>query len=66
METYTKIAENIIAGISNNETIADLLLKAKIYASLKKDKKMLSWIQGELEGYENYWCPLKPEQCDQN
>lgn len=53
METYTKIAENIIAGISNNETIADLLLKAKIYASLKKDKKMLSWIQGELEGYEN-------------
>jgi hypothetical protein len=39
METYTKIAENIIAGISNNETIADLLLKAKIYASLKKDKK---------------------------
>ena len=50
METYTKIAENIIAGISNNETIADLLLKAKIYASLKKDKKMLSWIQGELEG----------------
>lgn len=53
MNNSNELAEDIISGISNKEPLADLLLKVKMYATLKKDNRMLEWVQGELEGYEN-------------
>ena len=44
MNSLKQIAENIISDIMNNQPIANILLKAKIFATKKNDIKFLDWI----------------------
>lgn len=53
MDSLKQIAENILADIMNDKPVATILLKAKIFATKKKDLKFLSWINNELNGYES-------------
>lgn len=53
MNSLKQIAENIISDIMNNQPIANILLKAKIFATKKNDIKFLDWINNELKGYED-------------
>lgn len=52
MNSLKQIAENILADIMNDKSVATILLKAKIFATKKNDIKFLDWINNELNGYE--------------
>lgn len=53
MNSLKQIAESILADIMNDKPVATILLKAKIFATKKNDIKFLSWINNELNGYED-------------
>lgn len=52
MNPLKQIAENIISDIMNDLPIANILLKAKIFATKKQDYNLLHWINKELNGYD--------------
>lgn len=52
MNSLKQIAENIISDIMNNQPIANILLKAKIFATQKQDYVFLHWVNQELNGYD--------------
>lgn len=49
---FKQLAENILNDLMGNTSITDVLLKTKIFASLRNDVELLSWINKELNGYE--------------
>lgn len=52
MNSLKQIAENITSDIMNNQPIANILLKAKIFATKKQDYDFLHWVNQELNGYD--------------
>lgn len=54
-ESYTnkQIVEKILTDIFNDAPISNILLKTKIYASKRKDKELLEWVNNEINGYDN-------------
>lgn len=51
-EDLRQLAESILADLTQDTPIANTLLKAKVFASKKNDKDLSSWIEHELDGYE--------------
>ena len=51
-ENLRQLAESILTDLTQDAPIANTMLKAKVFASKKKDKDLLSWIEHELNGYE--------------
>lgn len=51
--TNKQIVEKILTDIFNDAPISNILLKTKIYASKRKDKELLEWVNNEINGYNN-------------
>lgn len=51
-ENLRQLAESILTDLTQDAPIANTMLKAKVFASKKNDKDLLSWIEHELNGYE--------------
>lgn len=51
-ENIKNLAESILSDITSNESIANILLKAKVFAAKYNDKDLLEWVANELRGYE--------------
>lgn len=49
---FKQLAENVLQDLMGNASITDVLLKTKIFASLRGDTELLAWINKELNGYE--------------
>lgn len=47
-----ELAENVLADIMGDKPVADILLKMKIFASVRKDEELLTWVSKELGGYD--------------
>ena len=52
MNSLKQIAENILSDIMNDVPVANVLLKAKIFATKKGDQELLNWLNQEINGYE--------------
>lgn len=52
MIDFKILAENILKDLMGSASIAEILLKTKIYASNKRDEILLQWVTQELGGYE--------------
>lgn len=52
-ENIKKLAESILSDITSDVSIANILLKTKVFAAKNKDKVLLEWVELELKGYEN-------------
>lgn len=48
-----QLAESILTDLSQDTPIANIMLKAKVFAFKKNDKGLLSWIEQELNGYKD-------------
>lgn len=51
-ENLQQLAGSILTDLTRDASIANIMLKAKVFASKKKDNDLLSWIEHELDGYE--------------
>lgn len=51
-EDLRQLAESILTDLTQDAPIANTILKAKVFAFKKNDKDLLSWIEHELDGYE--------------
>ena len=51
MLDFKELAENILADLMNDKSLSDVLLKMKIFASVRKDDELLDWVIKELNGY---------------
>lgn len=47
-----RIAEIILSDIMNDVSVANILLKVKLYATKRHDEGLLEWVNAELNGYE--------------
>ena len=47
-----ELAENVLSDLMTDKPLSDILLKMKIFASVRKDDELLSWVLKELNGYE--------------
>lgn len=52
-ENIKKLAESILADITSDVSIANILLKTKVFAAKNYDKELLDWVERELKGYES-------------
>ncbi len=52
-ENIKKLAESILSDITSDASIANILLKAKVFAAKYHDSDLLKWVENELRGYEN-------------
>ena len=57
MLDFKELAENILTDLMNNKSLSDVLLKMKIFASVRKDDELLDWVKKELNGYEEVALP---------
>lgn len=53
MIDFKTLAENILSDLMGKVSISDILLKIKIFASKRSDMDLLSWVEHELNGYED-------------
>lgn len=51
-ENIKKLAESILSDITSDVSIANILLKTKVFAAKIGDKELLEWVELELKGYE--------------
>lgn len=51
-ENIKNLAESILSDITSDVSIANILLKAKVFAAKYNDKDLLKWVANELRGYE--------------
>ncbi|WP_298575334.1 hypothetical protein [uncultured Porphyromonas sp.] len=51
-EDLRQLAESILTDLTQDTPIANAMLKAKVFAVKKDDKDLQSWIEHELDGYE--------------
>lgn len=51
-ENIKKLAESILSDITTDVSIANILLKTKVFAAKMNDSELLKWIELELNGYE--------------
>lgn len=51
-ENIKNLAESILSDITSDVSIANILLKAKVFAAKYNDKDLLIWVANELRGYE--------------
>lgn len=56
-DTYKKLGESILSDITSDAPIANILLKAKVFAAKSKDKELLEWVEDELKGYKGKTPP---------
>ena len=54
---FKELAENILSDLMNDKSLSDVLLKMKIFASVRKDEELLDWVIKELNGYEEVAPP---------
>lgn len=54
---FKQLAESILQDLMGSSSITDVLLKTKIFASLRGDLELLAWINKELNGYESSDLP---------
>lgn len=47
------LAESILSDIANDATLANILLKTKVFAAKIHDMEMLNWVSDELNGYKD-------------
>lgn len=47
-----QLAESILSDITADASIANILLKTKVFAAKNNDKELLDWVELELKGYE--------------
>lgn len=52
-ESLKKLGESILSDITSDVSIANILLKTKVFAAKNKDKDLLEWVELELRGYES-------------
>ena len=52
-ENIKKLAESILSDITSDASIANILLKAKVFATKYHDNDLQKWVANELRGYEN-------------
>ena len=57
MLDFKELAENILTDLMNDKLLSDILLKMKIFASVRKDDELLDWVIKELNGYEEVSPP---------
>ena len=53
MSEIKNIAERILSDLMNDESLTNILLKTKIYATKKNDKQLLEWVERELNEYKD-------------
>lgn len=53
MSEIKNIAERILSDLMNDESLTNILLKTKIYATKKNDKQLLKWVERELNEYKD-------------
>lgn len=46
-----EMAENVLTDLMGDKSVSDILLKMKIFASVRKDEDLLTWVSKELGGY---------------
>lgn len=51
-ENIKKLAESILSDITSDVSIANILLKTKVFAAKIGDKELLEWVELELKGYD--------------
>lgn len=51
-ENIKKLAESILSDIISGVSIANILLKTKVFAAKIGDKELLEWVELELKGYD--------------
>ena len=51
-ENIKNLAESILSDITSDVSIANILLKAKVFAAKYNDKDLLIWVANELRVYE--------------
>ena len=51
-ENIKKLAESILSDITSDASIANILLKAKVFAAKYHDNDLQKWVANELRGYE--------------
>lgn len=52
-EDLRQLAESILSDITSDTSIANILLKTKVFAAKIGDKDLLEWVSNELNGYED-------------
>lgn len=50
-ESTKQLAESILSDITSDASIANILLKSKVFAAKNNDKELLEWVELELKGY---------------
>ena len=50
-ENIKKLAESILSDITSDASIANILLKAKVFATKYHDNDLQKWVANELRGY---------------
>lgn len=64
MNSLKQIAENIISDIMKDLPVTNILLKSKIFATMKGDNNLLNWINQELNGYDKDLPDYRKLQTD--
>ena len=59
MSEIKDIAERILSDLMQDAPLTNILLKAKIYASINQDNELLEWIESELNGYKGNLPPYR-------